>query len=711
MRTVVVENILTANGAIFSARDESGVLHRFIANAMPRSPVRGEAWEIAGMQRRHPLYGPQVHVTSAALLRPSGRLIVDILRGPRFPGIGDVTARTLWEAMGESLYDVLDAGDTLALQAILGDSERSRAQVKTLLEVWPEVVAEPQVIRWLDRHGVTPRLARKLLDCYGPQTEAKLNENPYRLLAFAPWSTVDRIALGMGVEGHDPRRLIAVCEAKLYARLDRTHTWTSDTVLRRDVAQVLGDAPLVERAIELASADAIVRMGNGWQAVGPYAMERWLADRVGDLLSGVDSKGSQPILFHRPFDELLRGNVLEAWQREHRLVFNERQREAVHMALTTPFGLVLGGAGVGKTTVLRAVCDLAERMGLSTHLMALSGRAALRITEATGRPARTIAGWLQSRERGELALDDEPLIIIDEASMVDLASLYRIFRSTPPGCRFLLVGDPGQLPPVSFGVTLHAFAESDLIPQVELTDVMRQSAETGIPTAAAFVRSGQLTRLDRFDPARDMGVSFVDAAPDRIVDVIERIWADLAGARVQIIGSIKGRGRREDAGIRAINNALHASYAHGRTPLLRDFVEGEPVIWTVNDYDLNLMNGALGTVLRRDDGGEAAPSLVVRFDHGEVRIEGDQLEFLELAWAITTHKSQGSAFDTVVIPVTANRILDRTLLYTAITRARRRVVMIGDRAALQDAVTAPPTSAMRETGLRDALRSVVDVQA
>lgn len=234
---------------------------------------------------------------------------------------------------------------------------------------------------------------------------------------------------------------------------------------------------------------------------------------------------------------------------------------------------------------------------------------------------------------------------------------------------------------------------------------MRQAAETGIPAAAAAVRSGQAPDLREYDPADAIGVSYRACPRADIIATVKEIAADLAGQSYQIIGSVKGTGAEADGGIRAINNALHAVYVHGRPLLPGDFTVGEPVIWTVNDYELRIMNGSLGIVVNHtiDDTQEV---LVVDFDGEQRRIPVGLLDNLDLAWAITAHKAQGSQFDTVVIPVTRSRILDRPLLYTAITRAKRRVVLVGDRAAFEAAVGQPPSSSRRQTGMPSALRAM-----
>lgn len=701
-QTVVVENILSASqrGFVFNATGADGKRWRLVADraAMPRAPVLGEIWSVEGRIRTHQQYGRQVVVSAATLARASGRLIVRLLQGPDFPDIGPKTAQLLWERCGERLYEILDAGDQEPLLEILGIGARGLRQAAVLLDGWKTVSIEPSVYQWLDRHGFPPGLARKLVDCYGAEVLARVEENPYRLMAFTDWAKVDDVARSMHVAVDDPRRLVAAVEAALFERLDLKHTWTAHETLRSRLASWI-PAHLVAEAIDQAAEEgAVVRVGNGWMAAGPAAMEEFVSERCAAMMSGAADIGAQPSLLHAPMDQAAVESALVRLHAATGLALNAGQRRAVQMALEQPLALLLGGAGVGKTTVLAAIVTIAEEAGRTVHQIALSGRAALRMREATGFPARTIAGWLHRVERGEILLEDEPLVIVDEASMVDLPTLYRILRALQPGCNLLLVGDPAQLPPIGFGLTFHSLERGNTVPRVELSEVMRQAAETGIPQAALDIRNGVVPQLDRFNPTIDRGVSFIDAPRDRIADVVMDLVSTMGGlGSAQIVGSIKGRGQKTDGAILAINAEFHAAVATGRSVLFERFCPGEPVIWTVNDYDLGLFNGSLGTVVGRAEL-EDGPALAVLFDGETKLIPGFALNDLELAYAISCHKAQGSAFPIVIIPVVASRILDRTLLYTAVTRARRRVVLVGDRQAFIEAVQALPHSSLRETG-------------
>ena len=685
---VVIDNVISEQGraAIFSAVTMSGRKMRFVANAdvLPRTPVAGEVWQIGGMQRRHKAYGLQVHVNEAALLRPSGRLIVRTLSAsPKFPGIGEKRAQLLWDELGEEIYGLLDRGDVPRLAAVVGGDLAS-----TLVEGWRELEAEGTVYRWLERHGLPVWLAHKCLNIWGPQAADKLEENPYRLLAFTSWKHADRVGQAVGVPMEDPRREIAAVEAACYGRLNSGHTWVQASELATEAGRRLNAPTRGSEALQRAFQDrAIIGHAGGFQPVGPWSMERHILERVQQMLNGQDRPEAPTMHRRMPSGPELQ-TLLAAFEGNGGLKLNASQREAVNMAVTTPFSILSGGAGVGKTTVLRAVNSAAARFGARVFQMALSGRAALRIAEATQCEARTIAGFLQANWKGQIELGDDCLLVVDEASMLDLPTLYRIVRAMPPGCSLLLVGDPGQLPPIGFGLTFHALVEDGAVPHVQLSEVHRQAACTGIPQASLDIREGRPPALREFAGATP-GVTWVDASPDDVVANIMQVAAELGGVgAAQIIGAVKGG----PAGITAINAAFHALMAPGR-PVYRGFAEGEPIIWTVNDWDRRLLNGSLGHVESALDG------LTIEVDGEEHQLSDGDLEDMLHAYAITCHRAQGSQFKRVIVPVTHSRILDRTMLYTAVTRAQEQVVLVGDREAFEHAVRRPPFSSHRQTGM------------
>jgi exodeoxyribonuclease V alpha subunit len=688
MRLISIDTILWSGphgGAVFNGTTEDLARHRFVASpdVMPRPPVVGETWLINGVIRKHPRFGPQVEVDKAVLQRPSGRLLIStIAKSRKFPGIGQVRAERLWSEFGEDLYDLLDKGDDAPFVELIGPDP-----ARLLVSGWKELNVETEVYAWLDRHGVHVGLARKLILIYGDAVIEKLEDNPYRLLAFTSWKQADALGRSMGIDAHDNRRLVAASDAAVYHRLQRAHTWAARYDFLNAIKRILGcHQKTAKNTLQQAVIEqSVVEVAGGLQGLGPASMERYIAARVRELLSGT-YEAAQMTIRQKP-DELYLSSFFESYRKKHRLNLNKEQQEAVHLSLSEPLCLICGGAGVGKTTVLHAIYEAAEPLGAQLYMMALSGRAARRMSEATGYPATTIASFLKAVDENKIDLKCEPTLAIDEASMVDLATMYRILRRMRPGCKLLLIGDPGQLPPISFGVVFHALFETGYVPRIELTEIHRQAAETGIPQASQAVREGKVPDLHEY-AGKCPGVSFIDCRKQQISDTVLDVVYEIGGfENAQVISPVKSG----PAGTRSINLICHGMLAPGR-PRFKDFALDEPVIWLVNNYDLGLMNGSLGRVTGVEE------TLTVNWDEGEIIIE--DIQDMDLAYAITVHKAQGSQFPRVVVPVFGSRLLDRTLIYTAITRAQHQVVLIGDRRAFQKAVIEPPSTSLRQTAMR-----------
>ena len=691
MKRCVVERVLWAGprgGAIFAAEAEgASVRIRAPSALMPRAPVPGEVWEIGGTLRRHPRHGPQVEAQVARLALPSGRLLKRFLQGPHCPGVGTKTAEALWTTLGEDLYAVLDDTEDPRLAEIVGPE---RATV--IRHAWGDMRAEASAMRWCDAHGVPVALAQRLAAIYGAELEAKMRENPYRILAFTSWAKAEALAATVGVPPHDPRRLVGAVETAIYSRLDQGHTAVRRDHLEKEVKRRLASPPrFAHHAVDQALADgALVADGDMLAGAGAAAMERLVADWV--------RQGSDHERAHTETPDFLAGAshealeaALDAYERGEDIRLNREQRAAVAAAVGAPVSVITGGAGTGKTTALKALHALAEAYGTPVHQAAVAGRAARRMEEATGRPARTLASLLIALRDG-LDLSGS-VLVIDEASMLDLPTVYRLLRRLPTSVRLVLVGDASQLPPIAFGLVFHALAHRPEVPTVELRQVHRQAATTGIPAVCLSIRTGRLPELPAYAGA-GTGVSFVPCPIEELDDRLLALATDMPDA--QILTPVRDRAD----GTHAINALFHAVHAAGRATT-KGFAVGEPVIWGRNDYDLGLMNGSLGRVLGFGDDG-----LRVRFDEAEVFISGPDLDHLDHAYAITCHKAQGSQFPRVIVPVYPSRILDRSLLYTAITRAQSQVVLLGDQNALKRAIAAEPIEQRRNTGLTAHLDAV-----
>ena len=683
---LTVKSLVAASelgGAIFGAHTPSGGYVRVVASgrAIHRPPVPGETWDVTGEYRHTPEFGEQLHARQCIYRPPRGRLLVQYLASnPAFVGVGEVKALALFDEFGDDLADILSAGDVERLSQVLTRETSAR-----IVEAWSEHQAEAELVDYLDTRGFSPRLAGQLRRAWGVQALDVLERNPYFMLAFAAWRTVDAAARLTGVQPDDPRRMVGAVETVLYQELQAGHTLTERQRLLPSIRKLLGNGNH-ETALELALEEGAV-VGDdvgGYQAVGAAALETRIAERIRRMVAGEQLR--QGVLFGARTVSVQVDACIASLEQQQGFALNAAQRQAVELSASSPFSLLIGGAGVGKTTVLRAIVAVAEQQGAAVYQMALSGRAAKRMAEATNAPATTIAKFLGAVRAGKLELDGTAVLIVDEASMLDLPTMFRLLRNLPDGSRMLLVGDAAQLPPIGFGLVFHRLAEASSVPRVELTEVHRQAASTGIPAVATAVRYHEVPSLPAL-PAGDAGVSFVECLPAEVPSTVDRVvseWED----DWQVLAAVKdGPG-----GIRALNEHFHKRNAGAACG--NGFAVGDPVIHLVNDYDAGLMNGTLGFVLAASESPERG--LWVDFEGEEHLIPQDALEErLELAYAISVHKAQGSQFKRVVVVISDSRILDHALVYTALTRGVQQVVFIGDRTSFERAVRDAPLAQRR----------------
>lgn len=672
-------------GAIFSGDDEAGQRIRVVApySTISRVPVRGETWRVDGAFESHPQYGRQLKATRCQFVVPRGRLLVRYLsRSKSFPGIGEATAAKLYAEFGETLAEVLISGDMERLSKVV-----SRAVADVLVAGWRARQSEMELIAFLDRHGFEPRLADKLIQCWGEAAKATIEANPYLLLAVAGWGRVDMEARKLGVADDDRRRMVGAVEAALYGRLNAGHTLTPHAAAVKLVNALLGRGKGPTAIGAAVEEGAIVGTeAAGYQPIGANSLEQGIAARLSAMIAGELPEQGDLLLTSQgtSADELIAHyEGLQGIQLTH------EQKAAIRMAASVQFSLVLGGAGVGKTTVLGGIIHVMEARHWSILQLALAGRAAKRMGEATGRPAMTIAKFLLGMRSGKLELGARTLLVVDEASMLDLPTLYRILSYLPDGTRLLLVGDPAQLPPIGFGLTFHRLASSGSVPRTQLTRVHRQAASTGIPAVAAAIRERRVPALQNFAGVRP-GVSVIECPRGEIVGKLSDLAKVWARDDWRVIGSVKNGA----AGVNDINTSFHHHFSAGMARLDGYwFAEGDPIVFLRNDYERGLMNGSLGIIVGvlPDEG-----ALVTNFEGEEHILVGEDLACIELAYAITCYKAQGSQFQRVAIPVVRSRLLDHALIYTALTRGVEQVVFVGDVDALHHAITSLPRASRRQ---------------
>jgi exodeoxyribonuclease V alpha subunit len=683
---VFVEKVWPGYGGscIFSGRGDDGEMRRFVLGAGGVPPATGEVWDIEGEPEAHPVYGNQIRVAGAEHSRPSGLILVRFLSAHeafRGTGIGQTRASALWARFGDSLFDILENGDAGALAE---EEKLPRESIGPLLSAWRSVMAESRLVRWLTQYEFPPSLARKVLDNYGEDGEGRIMRNPYNLLAFASWAKCDAAAAKLGVAPDDPRRLTAAVQQCLYRNLDAGHTRMETHHLVSECSRLLGVLPgsdATGKALEEAvAAGAVHRDGEWVSSLGVRMLETDAVLRFGRLLEPLPAD-LHPDLFPGDRDSSVR-EAIESFERHAGHPLNEDQKQAVRMAMTRRFSVLTGGAGVGKTTVLKA---LVEHYGDSLFLMALTGQAAKRMAEATGRAATTIERFI--RKDSASAGDGKiPFIVVDEASMLDLPTTVRLLRAIPDNAKMMLVGDPGQLPPVSFGLIFHRIAESGKVPKTNLSVIIRQKESSGIPEASRLVREGKTPPFIAYVGAGH-GVSMIPADRNRIRNIVVDLKADMPDAQILAPRNAGG------VGVDDVNLVFHGIRQTGKDILPGwNFAVGDPVIYKKNDSEIDLVNGSLGTVLSVGQSPDGEWFLEGGFSGIKVAVGSSRLPNLRLAYALTVHSAQGSQFGRVVVVIEKSRILDRTWVYTALTRGVRQVVFVGDTDAFEKAVREKPVA-------------------
>lgn len=709
---------------------ELGSRERLVRARVPerlllRAPCSGEVWRIRGKAVLYPVRNPKTgriekleHIDAswAAPSTPRGAAIRRwIARNPDIPGVGAGYAERLWDAFGDRLYDLIRARDVNALAAVLDVPKAS-----AIVEAFGMLLEEVTALQELDAMGLDGRTASTAVRLFGADAARRFRENPYVMTLLEPWAKVDAAALASGLGFDDPRRLLAAVEVAA-AQAFRTSgsNFGGDTVVTRAglgprLKAMLRplDSSVADQAIDAALTAGVLReVSSGrYQSRGPDLMER-------EIEASVTARLSRSRL---PLDRAVVAVAIDEVERASSMTFESEQRQAVMTALSAGVCVIDGSAGTGKTTIVKAVIHAHARLKRGDIIqVALSGRAAKRLAEATGHGAMTIYRLQKDLDTGKRFMR-QGLLVIDEFSMVGTPELWQLLTAISDDVDILLVGDLAQLPPLKAGNPALAFCASERVPQVTLAHIHRQAEATGIPVVAKRIRTGAWSDLPSFDPESPdrPGVFILPCSQADVPGKVLEVFASLSGLPAadvspQAIGALHAADiqvltmtRHGPAGSLELSDAIERRWLCDQ-PAIHDwgFKVGSKLLWTRNSYrrltgrrspegddeTVDLMNGALGVIRRAT----AIGAFVVFDDGTEAEVLRADLGDLLRGWAITVHKAQGSGFRTVIIPVLRCRLLDRAMLYTALTRARERVVLVGDITLAERVAKAPARVGMR----------------
>ena len=677
-----------------------------VGNLPELSP--GEHLRLEGRWDNHPKHGSQFKAEVCEQTMPATVAgIQSYLGSGMIKGIGPKLAERIVARFQERTLDVIEQEAESLLQVPGIGMDR----LHKIAAAWVEQKQVKEIMVFLHSHGVSTNLAVKIYKTYGDAALETVQKNPYQLerdIYGVGFKTADRIARALGLSAEHPSRIEAGIVFALNEMIENGHVYAPRDMLAERAVELLGVPPeLIAPALEKLSQDDRIRADmvptpstsstNGateekkaGEARAEYKIpaiyltplyfgERGIAERLKRLAS------VRPSPLQRDFTQGTTDTL------------SAEQRSALEMALAHPVSILTGGPGTGKTTCLKALIGTLEAAGKRVALASPTGRAAKRLSEATGRPASTIHRLLEfSPVEGFKHNEEKPLavdfLVVDEASMLDLILTNNLLKALRPGTQLLFVGDVDQLPAVGAGDVLRDLIDSRMIPVTRLSAIFRQAADSQIITNAHLINQGKFPAL-----SKESGDFFLfpadeaEAAGDWIVQVVSERIPQKFGFDplhdIQVLAPLY----RGPAGVSLLNERLQdklnppAASKPERKLYGTLFRLGDKVMQTQNNYDKDVYNGDIGFIRGMD---VIEQTLSVDFDGRRVTYDWSDADQLTLAYVVSVHKAQGSEFPVVVMPVVTQHymMLQRNLLYTAVTRARNLCVLTGSRRAISIAI-------------------------
>jgi len=686
----------------------------------------GERLYLEGVWVSHQSYGQQFKAEIIQRLLPTGRrAIFTYLASGAVKGIGPVLAKTIVEKFGDETLDIIESQPE-RLAEIKGISPRKAVSIGAEFN---RRSGMRKLMEFLAQNGIRPELAIKLYKCYGEDSMDAVRDNPYILthdMFGADFFEADTLALNLGFEGDSPQRIEAAVLFELRHNLNNGHTFLPKNKLIIATGQLL-DAPgePVEEALEslLDSGYVVCDEIAGLEACyldNIYEDELYVAKRIGEMASFPEKSRTNP------------EKTISKIEKEQGIEYAENQKRAVLTAAKHHVMVLTGGPGTGKTTSVRGILAMLDMMGLETAIAAPTGRAAKRMSELTGREALTIhrlleAGYTKESDEIEFSKNEnDPLeadaVILDETSMVDITLMASLLRAMRPGCRLIMVGDADQLPSVGPGNVFSDIIRSGIVETVSLNEIFRQAKESAIVKNAHLINRGEIpdwgeNKGDFFFLKRTSKEKAVETITELCTQRLPKNMGIPTG-QIQVLSPV----RQGETGTINLNKMLQRAInppMEGKNEKIYGefiFREGDKVMQIRNNYDImwknpdgihagmGLFNGDIGTILAIDTQNEI---ITVDFDDKIAQYPFELLYELEPAYAMTVHKAQGSEYKAVVLAAMpgASMLMTRGVLYTAVTRAKELLIIVGDNEVVSN-MTLDDRKQRRYSGLRARLSDI-----
>lgn len=689
-----------------------------VTDTLPSIPAKGECWEVTGKAEYYTeeKYNTVRHVfhynepKSIKLIMPNTpeELSEFVSKSSDFPHIGASRIFNIWDKYGDEALHIILKGDIEKLTAVELMSEEN---AQTLVEGFKKYV-NLRYAEWFANHGIPPMVQAAFFkmtavmdvkDDSGakgaiPSPPKVISENPYILTALGmKFEDVDKIALNIFIKlVDDKNRLVAAVNQVLSVSvIPRGHTFAYHSQIIDKISALLGEnINLAEQALIQSEKLLNFRRGENrtYHHGSMYLMECIIAERVGKLLKRESEwTGSHAEVINKAMAEVS-------------FPLSDKQVKAVFSALENEISIISGGAGTGKTTVLRTILGTFEMLGYSIHGIALSGRAALRLFESIKIPTKTIAKFLSDEPLVSRNADGNKikhLVVIDEASMIDTLNMCQIVTHTCTEVRFLIVGDDEQLAPIGAGKILFDLIKSGIVPCVELDQIKRQDEGSGIPQYSRDIRVGRVPDEPSFK-----NVHFHECHEYEIVNRCIELYQHNR-ERCQVISATRKTTGEINNNCQAMfnSNSPVLTYEYNGTVIEAGIRLSDPVIFTKNHNSLGIQNGLMGDLssIQWDETNNHYGGVNTPVSGNLIPINPNLIAEIQLAYSITLHKAQGSQFPVVIVALNKSPLIDRSWLYTAITRAEVEVHIVGTKAKFIAAIKGGNKGHKRQTYLQELL--------